>query len=70
MPTVLVMVEAGIAPAIVPASLARLRTDTLEYLPLLDADDIAAELMSAYVSDNTNPALVNFLTVLEQHRSS
>jgi hypothetical protein len=47
-----------------------LRTDTLEYLPLLDADDIAAELMSAYVSDNTNPALVNFLAVLEQHRSS
>lgn len=69
-PTVLVMVEAGIAPAIVPASLARLRTDTLEYLPLLDADDITAELMSAYVSDNNNPALKNFLAVLEQSRLS
>ena len=67
-PTVLIMVEAGIAPAIVPASLARLRTDTLVYLPLLDAEDIAAELMSAHESDNPNPALANFLAVLDQGR--
>jgi len=68
-PTVLTLVEAGIAPALVPASLARLRTDTLVYLPLLDAGDIAAELMSAYVSDNPNPAVANFLAVLERNRS-
>ncbi len=63
-PTILTLVEAGIAPAIVPASLARLRKDTLCYLPLLDADAFQAQLMSVYLSDNDNPVIPHFLSVL------
>ena len=40
----------------------------LVYLPLLDADDIAAEFDECLCVDNSNPALVNFLAVLEQGR--
>ncbi|MCX5591126.1 LysR family transcriptional regulator [Alcaligenes endophyticus] len=63
-PTILTLVEAGIAPALVPASLARLRKDTLTYLPLLDADEFQAQIMSVYLSDNHNPAIPHFLAIL------
>lgn len=65
-PTILTLVEAGIAPALVPASLARLRKDTLRYLPLLDAEQYQAQIMSVYLSDNHNPAIPHFLSILRE----
>lgn len=60
-PTVLALVEAGIAAAIVPANLSRARFDTLAYLPLLDCEGIEAELLLARTPGANNMAVDNFL---------
>jgi len=67
-PTILALVEAGIGAAIVPASLSRLRTDTLAYLPLRGTGRIQAELLAARVPGHSNPAVDNFLRVLKSDR--
>ncbi len=65
-PTVLALVEAGIAAAIVPANLSRARFDTLAYLPLLDCDGIEAELLLARTPGPNNMAVDNFLRMMRQ----
>lgn len=65
-PTVLALVEAGIAAAIVPANLSRARFDTLAYLPLLDCGGIEAELLLARAPDQDNKAVDNFLSMMRQ----
>ena len=65
-PTVLALVEAGIAAAIVPANLGRARPDTLAYLPLLGCEGIEAELLLARAPDQENIAVDNFLRIMRQ----
>ena len=65
-PTVLALVEAGIAAAIVPANLSRARFDTLAYLPLLDCGGIEAELLLARSPGPNNMAVDNFLRMMRQ----
>lgn len=64
-PTILTSVEAGIGAAIVPASLSRLRADTLAYLELRDVGAIRAELLAARQPANPNPAIDNFLALMK-----
>jgi len=64
-PTILTSVEAGIGAAIVPASLSRLRADTLAYLELRNAGAIRAELLAARQPANPNPAIDNFLALMK-----
>ncbi|MGB3290780.1 MAG: LysR substrate-binding domain-containing protein [Burkholderiaceae bacterium] len=64
-PTILTSVEAGIGAAIVPASLSRLRADTLTYLELRDVGAIRAELLAARHPANSNPAIDNFLVLMK-----
>lgn len=65
-PTVLALVEAGIAGAVVPANLSRARFDTLNYLPLLNCDGIEAELLLARAPGQQNTAVDNFLRMMRQ----
>src|SRR5690606_2455517 len=64
-PTILTSVEAGIGAAIVPASLSRLRADTLAYLELRNAGAIRAELLAARQPAHPNPAIDNFLALMK-----
>lgn len=63
-PTVLALVEAGIGAAIVPANLARARSDSLAYLPLTGCGDIEAELLLARSPQQANAAVDNFLAIM------
>jgi len=63
-PTVLALVEAGIAAAIVPANLGRARPDTLAYLPLHGCEGIEAELLLARAPGQQNIAVDNFLYIM------
>lgn len=63
-PTIMTMVEAGIGAAIVPASLARMRRDTLCYRPLRGLGGLQAELLLARLPDNANPAIANLTDML------
>lgn len=63
-PTVLALVEAGIAAAIVPANLSRARFDTLTYLPLSDCEGVEAELLLARAPAQENRAVDNFLSLM------
>lgn len=65
-PTVLALVEAGIAAAVVPANLGRARADTLAYLPLLECAAIEAELLLARAPDQPNVAVENFVQIMRQ----
>lgn len=65
-PTVLALVEAGIAAAIVPANLSRARFDTLAYLPLTDCDGIEAELLLTRAPGQDNQAVDNFLSIMRE----
>lgn len=69
-PAILLSVEAGIGAAIVPASLSRLRADTLAYLELNDLTDIRAELVAARHPANPNPAIDNFLALMKAEPSA
>lgn len=69
-PTILTSVEAGIGAAIVPASLSRLRADTLAYLELRNAGAIRAELLAARQPANPNPAIDNFLVLMKADSSA
>jgi DNA-binding transcriptional LysR family regulator len=68
-PTILISVEAGIGAAIVPASLSRLRADTLAYLDFEGLDNIRAELLAARHPANLNPAIDNFLALMKVEAS-
>lgn len=65
-PTVLALVEAGIAAAIVPANLSRARFDTLVYLPLLECGGVEAELLLARAPNQDSKAVDNFLSMMQQ----
>ena len=65
-PTIMTLVEAGIGAAIVPASLTRMRTDTLAYLPVRGLEDLRAELLLARLPDNANPAIQNLLELMHE----
>lgn len=65
-PTVLALVEAGIAGAIVPANLSRARFDTLVYLPLQGCGGVEAELLLARAPGQQNTAVDNFLSLMRQ----
>ncbi len=69
-PTILTSVEAGIGAAIVPASLSRLRADTLVYLELRNVGGIRAELLAARQPANPNPAIDNFLVLMKADSSA
>lgn len=68
-PAILLSVEAGIGAAIVPASLSRLRADTLAYLELEELAGIRAELVAARHPANPNPAIDNFLALMKTEAS-
>lgn len=63
-PAILTSVEAGIGAAIVPASLSRMRADTLAYLELEGLGSIQAELLAARHPANLNPAIDNLLALM------
>ena len=65
-PTVLALVEAGIAAAIVPANLSRARFDTLAYLPLLECGGVEAELLLAQAPGQESKAVDNFVRMMQQ----
>ncbi|NGM88603.1 LysR family transcriptional regulator [Parapusillimonas sp. SGNA-6] len=69
-PAILLSVESGMGAAIVPASLSRLRADTLAYLELDDLTDIRAELVAARHPANPNPAIANFLALMKAEASA
>lgn len=65
-PSIMTLVEAGIGAALVPASLGRMRRDTLAYLPVSGLGDLKAELLLARLPDNENPAIANLLQLMRE----
>ncbi len=65
-PTILLLVEAGMGAAIVPASLARMRGDVLTYIGIRGPGARRAALVAARHPDNGNPAIEPFLQIMRQ----
>ncbi|MEI2414743.1 LysR family transcriptional regulator [Orrella sp. JC864] len=65
-PTILLLVEAGMGAAVVPASLARMRMDVLAYIGIRGPGAMRAALVAARHPDNGNPAIGAFLEVMRQ----
>ena len=67
-PTILTLVAAGFGIAVVPASLAQARGDTLAYISLRGTGVLRAELFVAKQPLNDNPAVNRFMEVVEEMR--
>ncbi|VFR21438.1 transcriptional regulator, LysR family [plant metagenome] len=65
-PTILLLVEAGMGAAVVPASLARMRMDILTYIGIRGAGAMRAALVAARHPDNANPAIDPFLQCIRR----
>lgn len=65
-PTILALVEAGFGAAVVPASLARMRTDALSYIGIRGVGAMRAELVAARHPNNPNAAIDSLMAVLRK----
>jgi len=65
-PTVLTLVEIGVGAAIVPRSLARLRSESLAFVPLQDPSHAMATIVVASLHRRANPAVDHFRAALRQ----
>jgi DNA-binding transcriptional LysR family regulator len=68
-PTILTLVEAGFGAAVVPASLSRMRRDSLAYVPFRGRDVFHAELVAARHPDHPNPSVDNFVAIMRELNS-
>ena len=66
--TNLMLVAAGIGASVVPASMRGILADRIDYLALRGAGRLVAPLTLLTRSDETNPAVANFIAVAREVR--
>lgn len=65
-PTVLTLVEIGIGVALVPRTLARMKSEQLCFVPVLDRSGATASLVVCCLQERTNSAIDGFIAAMRE----